>query len=202
MSTADRELLEMAVKFHGHKCPAMPLGLRVGLAALEALGVERDKNNELYCQVETGFAHATMCFVDGVQVSTGCTYGKANIEKLGWSKNAVTLIDVRKGKAVRVWPNPEVQKKGLGSEFVKLRAQGVQPQDIAAEIVDPLIERIWMAPTEELVRVGEVFDINFTRAKSTFEWRECEDCGEVVFAPGVRLKDGKLVCLSCAGQGY
>jgi len=98
MSTADRELLEIGIKFHGHKCPAMPLGLRVGLAALEALGVERDKNKELYCQVETGFAHATMCFVDGVQVSTGCTYGKANIEKLDLCKNAITLIDVRSGR--------------------------------------------------------------------------------------------------------
>jgi len=182
--------------------PGDAIRIARGAGCARSPGVERDKSNELYCQVETGFAHATMCFVDGVQVSTGCTYGKANIEKLGWSKNAVTLIDVRRGKAVRVWPNPEVQKKGLGSEFVKLRAQGVQPQDIAAEIVDPMIERIWMAPTEELVRVGEVFDIDFTRAKSTFEWRECEDCGEVVFAPGVRLRDGKLVCLSCAGQGY
>jgi len=201
MSTADRELLEIGIKFHGHKCPAMPLGLRVGLAALEALGVERDKNKELYCQVETGFAHATMCFVDGVQVSTGCTYGKANIEKLDLCKNAITLIDVRAGKAVRVWPNPEVQKKGLASEFVKLRAQGVQPHDIAAEIVDPMVERIWTAPTEEIIRVGEVFDIDFTPPKSTFEWRECEVCGEVVFAHGLRLRDGKLVCLSCTPEG-
>lgn len=37
----DRDLLEAGQKFHGHKCPAMPMGLRAGEAALEALGVER-----------------------------------------------------------------------------------------------------------------------------------------------------------------
>ena len=33
------DYLETALKFHGHKCPAMPMGLR---AAMAALGVEQD----------------------------------------------------------------------------------------------------------------------------------------------------------------
>ena len=33
------EILETGLKFHGHKCPAMPMGLRAGLAAMKALGV-------------------------------------------------------------------------------------------------------------------------------------------------------------------
>jgi len=45
----DKRLLEMGIAFHGHKCPAMPLGIRVGLAAMKALGVERASNKELYC---------------------------------------------------------------------------------------------------------------------------------------------------------
>ena len=35
------KLLSLAIEFHGHKCPAMPLGLRAGLAAMKALGVQR-----------------------------------------------------------------------------------------------------------------------------------------------------------------
>jgi len=27
-----KELFETGLKFHGHKCPAMPVGLRAGLA--------------------------------------------------------------------------------------------------------------------------------------------------------------------------
>jgi formylmethanofuran dehydrogenase subunit E len=194
----DRSLLELAIEFHGHKCPAMPLGIRAGLAAMKALGVERAKNKELYCLCETGFAHATMCFVDGVQIATGCTFGKSNLEKLDYSKNAITLIDVQSKRAVRVFPNPEFQKKGLSSEFVKLRSQGIEPQDIEPEIVDPAIEKIASLPDEELVVTGEVFNIDFQPPKGTFEWHECEGCGEVVFAQGVRIVAGKHLCIPCS----
>ena len=36
-----KEYFDLALQFDGHKCPAMPMGLRAGLAALKALGVER-----------------------------------------------------------------------------------------------------------------------------------------------------------------
>jgi len=196
----DRSLLELGIKFHGHKCPAMPLGIRAGLSAMRALGVSRAKNKELHCLVETGFAHATMCFVDGVQVATGCTFGKSNIEKLDYSKNALTLIDVKTKRAVRVSLNPEFQIKGLSSEFVKLRKEGVEPQDIKPEIIDPLIERIWNAPDEEILVVGDVFEIDFEPRKGTFEWSRCEKCGEVVFATGLRVIEGKKFCLPCSGD--
>jgi len=193
-----RDLLEMAIQFHGHKCPAMPLGLRAGLVALKKLGVERAKNKELFCFVETGNAHATMCFVDGVQFSTGCTYGKSNIEKLNYSKNALTLIDVKGKKAVRVAINPEFQKESLNSEFVKMRKSGIEPQDISAEIVDPLIEKIITLPEERIFKISDVFEYEFKGERGTFEWYECEKCGEIVFAHGVRIKEGKKVCIPCS----
>jgi len=194
-----KELLEIGIKFHGHKCPAMPLGLRAGLVAMKKLGVERASNKELYCLCETGFSHATMCFVDGVQMATGCTFGKSNIEKLNYSKNAITLIDVKKKKAVRVALNPEFQKKGLSSKFVQMRKEGVEPKDIPSETVDPLIENIMKQPDEVLFKISEVFDYDFRGEKSTFEWYECEGCKEVVFAHGIRIKNGKKVCVPCSG---
>lgn len=42
-----QEYFETGLKFHGHKCPAMPLGIRAGLAAMKTLGVERLKDKEL-----------------------------------------------------------------------------------------------------------------------------------------------------------
>jgi len=196
----DKSLFEMAIKFHGHKCPAMPLGLRAGLAAMKKLSVEEAAcNKELYCICETGFAHATMCFVDGVQVATGCTFGKANIKKLDYEKNAITLIDVKKKKAVRIALNPEFQKKGLGSEFVRMRSQGIEPQDIAAEIIDPMIENIINQPDDILFKISDVFDYDFKSKKGTFEWQQCENCGEVVFAHGIRVKNGKNLCIPCSG---
>ncbi len=192
------ELFEIGIKFHGHKCPAMPLGIRAGLAAMKKLGVEHASNKELFCFVETGLSHATMCFVDGVQVATGCTYGKANIEKLNYGKNAIILIDVKNKKSVRVSLNPEFQVKGLSSEFVKLRQKGVEPKDIKPEIVDPMIERIMSAKDEEILKIGEVEDIDFKPKKGTFYWERCEKCKEVVFAHGIRVVNDKHYCVPCS----
>jgi len=98
-----KELVELGIIFHGHKCPAMPLGIRAGLLALKLLGVERAKDKELYCQLETGPAHAMLCFGDGVQVATGCTFGKGNIERLNYSKVGLILIE-KKGCHRRISP--------------------------------------------------------------------------------------------------
>ena len=194
----NKELLEIGIEFHGHKCPAMPLGTRAGLAAMKKLGVGHASNKELFCFVETGPSHATMCFVDGVQVATGCTYGKANIEKLNYGKNALVLIDVRKKKSIRVSLNPEFQVKGLSSEFVKLRGKGTEPKDIDPEIVDPMIGKIMSAEDEEILKIGEVESIDFKPQKGTYYWEKCEKCGEVVFSHGLKVINGRHYCIPCS----
>ena len=198
----DKSLLELGIKFHGHKCPAMPLGIRAGIAAMNKLNVKHASNKELYCLCETGLAHAAMCFVDGVQIATGCTFGKSNIEKLNYSKNAITLIELKSKKAVRVSLNPSFQKKGLSSEFVNLRSKGIEPKDIRPEIVDPLIEKIWSLPDEEILIAGDIFNIKFEPRKGTFDWYECEKCGEIVFAHGVRIINKAFYCIPCSDYNY
>jgi formylmethanofuran dehydrogenase subunit E len=46
MNTND-ELYKVGLALHGHKCPAMPLGLRAGLAAMEVLGVQHAPDGQL-----------------------------------------------------------------------------------------------------------------------------------------------------------
>lgn len=52
----------------GHQCSTMPMGLRVGAAALNALGVERAADGQLLALVELGEDHCATCFADGVQI--------------------------------------------------------------------------------------------------------------------------------------
>jgi formylmethanofuran dehydrogenase subunit E len=81
MNITKDEMLELGFKFHGHRCPGMPLGLRVARSAMEKLGVSRAKDGEVVALIETGDAQCAGCFGDGVQVATGCTLGKGNIKK-------------------------------------------------------------------------------------------------------------------------
>ncbi len=195
----DEKLLELGFAFHGHKCPAMPLGLRAGLKAMEILGVERSKDKELHVIAETGKGHAAGCFLDGIMVATGCTYGKSNIEKRYWDKMAFTLIDTKTNRAVRVSLKPEFFAKALHSPFVERRKQGIPPQDIPFEVLKPLLDRILSMPYEEFLDVSEVFEYKFERKPGCFTAVPCAICGELTFEKSLRVKNGKLVCIPCSG---
>ena len=45
---------DWAFEFHGHRCPFMPLGFRMGRLALERLGVDREKDHTLHVFAELG----------------------------------------------------------------------------------------------------------------------------------------------------
>lgn len=195
----DKELLEFGQKFHGHKCPAMPMGLRASLAAMKKLGAEHAPDGQLVALIEIDEDHCATCFADGVQVATGCTLGKGNIKKLHYGKWGLTLIDKKNKKAVRVSPKAEAMKKNKESEFMRLRSSGVPASQVPAEIADPLVEMVSNAPDEMLLSIGEVFDYDWQDAPHTFESVVCEACGEMTVTRNARVKDGKIVCIPCSG---
>ena len=194
-----KDFLDVALEFHGHKCPAMPMGLRAGIAAMKALGVERAKDKELIIESETGKGHAAGCFLDGVMVSTGCTYGKANIQKLYYNKMAFTLIDAKSSKAIRVSLKPGFFEKALQSPFVQERKKGVPPQNISPEITNPLVERILSLPESEFLDIGKVIHKEVKKGTTNFEVKRCSKCGEAVFTDKLQeTAGGGLICMPCA----
>jgi len=193
-----KDLFESGIRFHGHKCPAMPMGLRAGLAAMNALGVKRAEDKELVVESETGKGHAAGCFLDGIMVATGCTYGKANIQKLYYSKMAFTLTEAATGRSVRVSLRPEFFEKALGSPFVQKRKAGVPPQDIDPEITDPLVKKIMDIPEKDFLHIGDVFIREVTKGKPNFETKRCASCHEAVFTDKLKeTPEGDLVCIPC-----
>lgn len=197
-----KDFLDLALEFHGHKCPAMPMGLRAGLAAMKALGVERAKDKELVVESETGEGHAAGCFLDGIMVATGATYGKGNIKKLFYNKMAFTLVDARTGRAVRVSLKPEFFEQALQSPFVQKRKEGVLPQDIAAEITNPQLEKILGIPESAFLVTSQVFQRDVKKGATSFEVKRCSHCGEATFTNKLtQTPDGMLLCVPCGEKG-
>jgi formylmethanofuran dehydrogenase subunit E len=62
-----KELLDEAVRFHGHLGPFLVLGLRMSLRAEKILGGKPEK-----CEVETTNAKPFLCAVDGIKVGIKC----------------------------------------------------------------------------------------------------------------------------------
>jgi len=166
---------------------------------MKALGVERAKDKELVVESETGEGHAAGCFVDGIMVATGSTYGKGNISKLRYNKMAFTLIDVPTGRAVRVSLKPEFFEKALSSPFVQKRKEGVLPQDIPPAITDPQVERILNLPEKDFLSVSEIFKREMKKGPTSFEVKRCSRCGEAVFTNKIKEgPEGRLLCIPCA----
>ncbi|HEY3282223.1 MAG TPA: formylmethanofuran dehydrogenase subunit E family protein [Armatimonadota bacterium] len=72
------EQMEKARAFHGHLGPWLVLGLRIGQEAVEAVGARRYFG--LALEVHVPPQPPPSCILDGLQLSTGCTFGKRNIE--------------------------------------------------------------------------------------------------------------------------
>ena len=195
-----RDILEVGLAFHGHKCPAMPLGLRASVAAMNVLGVERSKDKELHVISETGKGHAAGCFLDGIMAATGCTYGKSNIEKRYYNKMAFTLIDIRGKRSVRVSLKPEFFARMLKSPFVEQRKQGIPPQAIAPEVADPLVEKVMSMPEETFLDIGPITACEFARNAGVFDAESCSKCGEMVFVDKLLDTEAGRICLGCKDE--
>jgi formylmethanofuran dehydrogenase subunit E len=193
------ELYKIGLALHGHTCPAMPLGLRAGLAAMEALGVQHAPDGQLTALVEIDRNHCSTCFADGVQVATGCTFGKGNIRSLGYGKFALTLIDNKTSRSVRVAATPKTIRRNQESEFLRQRRQGVPASQINVALAEPLIDMVLADPVEALFKIEPIKQMTLPpMVPHAFDTIVCAECGEMAVERYARVKHGKIVCIPCA----
>ena len=192
------DYFEAGLALHGHKCPAMPMGLRVGAAAMNALEVQRAPDGQLLALAEIGTNHCATCFADGIQTVTGCTFGKGNLQRLNYGKWALTLIEKKTGRAVRVSVKAEIMASSRQEVFFqKYRMRGIAASQVPSEVADPLIQRMLNTPQDQLVTVGEVFTREVMDPAHSFESFVCFSCGEMVAEPYGRLLGKQKVCIPC-----
>jgi formylmethanofuran dehydrogenase subunit E len=190
--------LKAGQQLHGHKCPAMPLGLRAGAAAMNALAVGRAKDKELVAVLELGDDHCAHCFADGVQMITGCTFGKGNIRKAGYGKFGLTLTDRATGRSVRVVPRAEAQADMKRSPFFQdFRSKGIPASKVPDEVVEPMVKRVMEAPEDRILSVGAEFRTELPLRAETSATDVCEACGEMVVERYLRIDGDRMVCIPC-----
>lgn len=80
--------LKEAVKFHGHLGPYLVLGILAGDLALKRLKCK--KYFGINVKVRGADKKPKSCLIDGLQLSTGASYGKGNIRK--FNANIIKII--------------------------------------------------------------------------------------------------------------
>jgi len=191
---------EKCVEFHGHVCPGLVVGYRAAVIALRELGVQRAGDEELVAIVEND-----ACGVDAVQVLTGCTIGKGNLIYRNLGKQVYTFGNRRTGEAVRIAVKPNTINRDQAHRELQEKVMKGQATDEEKELFwqkhHELSQKIMDLPDDEFCKVTRV-QLEFPGKARIFESITCAECGEAAMEPRIRVKDGKLVCLDCAGAEY
>jgi formylmethanofuran dehydrogenase subunit E len=189
-----------AVAFHGHACPGLALGYRAAQYAMDALRAGRSDDEELVCIVEND-----ACGVDAIQVVAGCSVGKGNLILRDFGKHATTFIDRRYNRAIRLVQRPEPVVERIDPRAAALRPKvmgGTATKEEQKEFHERqagVINRILAMPVEDLFVIKEIMPDIPEKAR-IFRSVQCASCGEMVAEHRARVKDGKFVCIPCAGE--
>jgi len=95
-----RITLKEARKFHGHLGPYLVLGILAGEAALRKL--KSKKYFGLEVEVSGADKKPKSCLVDGLQLSTGATYGKRNIQRIKGKRIQILLHNTKNKKKIKL----------------------------------------------------------------------------------------------------
>ena len=102
--------LEEAEKFHGHLGPYLVIGMRIGEYAMEQLGIT--PYFDLKVEVECPPKPPVRCLVDGLQLVTGATYGKANILVKEQNKHVrAKITSTKNNREIQIELHPDIPRK-------------------------------------------------------------------------------------------
>ena len=140
------EMCAFLAEFHGHTCPGSLMGLRLGLAAKEAL------NAQGRVEAKT-FIHA--CPVDGIQVATGATYGNRAITVEDREEMRLILTDTKTSKQVEATLTQEAMERAKGFRELSGKSrtlkQGSPEQLAIKKEIDDILNWYRTVPDEKVV---------------------------------------------------
>ncbi len=192
---AAREL-DGIVRFHGHMCPGLAMGIRAAEVALREIG-PHSSDEEVVALVETD-----MCAVDAIQYLTGCTFGKGNLIHLDHGKNAYTFIRRSDGKAIRVAARPDAlswdpERTEL---FAKVQAKTASEAERARfkELQRSRSQAVLAAPDDEIHTVEDIEPAEAPPMARIHPSVTCAGCGEPTMQTRIRRLEGRDLCPGCS----
>jgi formylmethanofuran dehydrogenase subunit E len=166
-----KSLMKRAVKFHGHACPGVAIGVLVSKYILEHDN-DFSIDEELVAVVEND-----NCSVDAIQALLGTTYGKGNLVHLDYGKNNFTFYNRDNKKAVKL----SLKKLSFGD------------RDLPRE---ERIQKLLNANPEDIFKIEEV-QFNPPGMAQIHDSVICENCGDLTMSTRIKEFKGKKVCIPC-----
>ena len=186
--------IEATIRFHGHVCPGLAIGIRAAELALRDLDAPEATN--LVAVAETD-----MCGVDAIQFLTGCTLGKGNLILRDHGKMAFSFYRRDTGQAFRALLNPDV-RAGMDEEMgvlMQIIADGTatpQQHRRSEELRELLRQRFMALPLEEMFHLAALPPTP-PRPARILTSLACGMCGEATMESRTRRFGGRTLCIPC-----
>lgn len=182
------ELLEIAIQYHQHLCPRQVLGIRMGMAAGQSLGLALPQTDKRVLTI----AETDGCGADGISMATGCWVGRRTLRIMDFGKMAATFVDTTSGSAVRITPSAKSRQLApLAAPDAKnhweaylLGYQRMTDDDL-----------LTIQPVQLNLSVEHLISYAGIRVN-------CAQCGEEIINEREVMVDNEPWCKSCAGEQY
>jgi formylmethanofuran dehydrogenase subunit E len=200
-----RALLEKAGELHGHYCPFIALGVKAGTLAMQELKEPNTGFEEIVAIISTN-----NCFSDGIQITTGCTFGN---NALIYKDHGITTFTLasRAGKAIRidVLDDAMADVRKRHPETMELRDKLVKRREKAAPGEREKLSKLWGeialemidAPADKVFKIERI-ELAPPRYAPMLDSVNCSKCGVRIMESKARIRGGKPVCLECSDEDY
>ncbi len=183
-----KQYLQGTMVLHRHLCPRQVLGVRMGLLAAKLLQLQLPQSDKRLL----AFVETDGCFADGVMVATGCSMGHRTMRLVDQGKVAVTFLDTKLERAIRVAP-------AAGARAAAAAAMPDAPNRWKAQL-----DGYQVLPDEKLLNWQDVrVELDWKRIVARPGVRaNCGQCGEEILNLREVESERGAVCRQCAGERY
>ncbi|MBU0763921.1 MAG: SAM-dependent methyltransferase [Bacteroidetes bacterium] len=197
-------LMSLAAQIHGHYCPGLAMGIMAGAHAMKMMTVTSDGLEDLIAVTETN-----NCFSDGIQFTTGCTFGNNSLVFHDLGKVAFTLTG-RSGNGLRIASLPSAREyiRNTHPWFSERYKKVVKDRKRSDE-------EIAAFKREGIEAAFAILKLDFNRIFSTVKVQtrtpdyapsnnsiDCDRCGESTMDTRTVLKETGTFCIKCAGEDF
>ncbi len=202
-----KEWLSYAKKFHGHICPYIALGVKASLLLLSKLNISRLSVEDTINENLLAIVECNNCFLDGVQIATGCTVGNNSLVYLDTGKNALSLVKRDSFEGLRLYMDSEKVKSYFPKKGIELFDKVVKLRNATREEIQEM-SALWEQTGNKMLDIDDsIFEIKPIKIKPIerapiFDSIKCQNCGELVMSTKIIEQDGRHFCVSCANKEF
>jgi len=181
-------ILNLSSRNHDHLCPRQILGVRLGLAGMNALDFDTPPAKKRLLVI----VESDGCFTDGLSAATDCTVGHRTLRVEDYGKTAATFVDTQTGRAVRVAPALDIRQKAYAYAPAEPRHYFAQMQ---AYQIMPAEEMFTIKPVTLNTPIEAIISHPGIRVN-------CDLCSEEIINEREVHREGFTLCCACAGEAY